>query len=282
MKKTPVALITGASEGLGKHLALECARRHMNLVLVALPDSHLQSLARYISYNYGVHVWAFEKDLCAEASCAELYEAVKAEGITISILINNAGMGGTFFFGQRSTEYYNTLIRLNVVAATLLTRLFLDDLKAEAPSFILNVSSLAGILHPPKKGVYGGTKAFLLAFSKSLRRELKEDKISVSVLCPGSMNTTWQLMLQNRIMDSWIARQSVLYPCVVARMAIAKMLAGKGVIVPGRWNRCFLVWNSFFPNRIKDLLSAYVMRKASPVVPGTAAIEPVRQTAAVA
>src|SRR5687768_4589988 len=110
MHNPPVALITGASEGLGRHLALECARRGMNLFLVALPDSNLQRLANYISNNHGVQVWTFEKDLCAEDTCKQLYDAVKAQGLTISVLINNAGMGGTFFFGERSVDYYNTLI----------------------------------------------------------------------------------------------------------------------------------------------------------------------------
>src|SRR6476659_4528149 len=98
MINAPLALITGASKGLGKYLALECAQRNINLVLVALPNSKLHSLGHYISHNYGVQVWTFEKDLCAEGSCAEIYETVKAQGLTISMLINNAGMGCTYFF----------------------------------------------------------------------------------------------------------------------------------------------------------------------------------------
>src|SRR5947209_11380306 len=131
--KKQVAFITGASEGLGKYLALECASRGMHLVLVALPHSNLLSLARYICSNYGVQVWAFEKDLSHEENCTSLYNAVKAQGITIGVLINNVGIGGVFHFEERDHEYYNTMIRLNTIAPTILTRLFLDDLRKSTP-----------------------------------------------------------------------------------------------------------------------------------------------------
>jgi uncharacterized protein len=274
LNKVPVVLITGASEGLGKYLALECASRGMHLVLVALPHSNLMRLAHYISSNYGVQVWAFEKDLSHEENCTALYHAVKAQGITISMLINNVGIGGVFFFDERSTEYYNTLVRLNAMAPMILTHLFLDDLRKNTPAFILNVSSMAGIFHPPKKSVYSGTKAFLMGFSKSLRRELKREGISVSVLCPGAMNTSWQLIVQNRTMNSWLSRQSVLYPCQVATIAIDKMLARKDVIIPGWWNRCFIVWSKIFPKWAKEYLTQYAMRKTPPTMQSGARIEP--------
>lgn len=261
-----IALITGASEGLGKQLALECARRGMSLVLVALPGSRVGALAQYISYNFRVQAWAFEKDLSNNAACVQLYEAVKAEGISISILINNAGIGGSFFFEERSADYYTQLIQLNALAPTLLTRLFIDDLRRSVPAFILNVSSMAGLFHPPKKCVYSATKAYLVGFSKSLRRELRRDGISVSALCPGSMHTNWQLMVQNRTMASWLSRQSVLHPGPVAREAIAQLLAGKDVIVPGGWNHVFLLWNRIFPKWAREYLTHYAMRKVPPTL----------------
>lgn len=279
MKKGHVALITGASEGLGKYLALECASRGMHLVLVALPHSNLMGLANYIHNNYGVQVWAFEKDLSHEESCTALYHAIKAEGISISILINNAGMGGVFLFDERSAEYYNMLIRLNSMAPTILTCLFLDDLRKNIPAYILNVSSMAGIFHPPKKSVYSGTKAYLMGFSKSLRRELKREGISVSVLCPGGMNTSWQQMVQNRMMDSWFWRQSILYPCDVARIAVTKMLSGKDVIVPGGWNQFFLILNKVFPKRAREYFTQHAMRKTQPAMQSGARIESPRPAA---
>src|SRR6185503_15184219 len=127
-KKT-YTLITGASEGLGKALAIECAGRKMNLILVALPGPELNSLAGFIQANYFVEVISIEKDLCKDQSCIELFNEVSALGLDVSILINNAGIGSTMLFEEGSITLYEKQIKLNVLATTLITRLFLATLK---------------------------------------------------------------------------------------------------------------------------------------------------------
>jgi uncharacterized protein len=251
------ALITGASEGLGKFLVIECASRQMNLVLVALPGSGLPGLADYLVRRFHIGVVCIETDLSEESSCYEIYEKVKSEGISISVLINNAGIGGTFCVDEKDPGYYTKLISLNVTAPTLLCRLFLWDLKRNAPSYIMNVGSLAGIFSLPNKQVYGGTKSYLVSFSKSLRKELKKDQVSVSVLCPGGMNTSWRLTMENRMMGTWISRQSVMEPSDVAAIGIRKMLEGKQLIITGFWNRCFLFLDRVAPETIKQGLMNY-------------------------
>jgi len=255
------ALITGASGGLGKFLAIECARKGMNLVLVALPGSDLNHLRNFIIKSFNVTVFCIETDLSEEKNCYQLYQQVKNENISISVLINNAAIGGTFPFDEKEAGYYSKVISLNVITPTILCRLFLPDLKQAAPSYIMNVSSLAGIFHLPHKQVYGATKSYLLSFSKSLRRELKRDNISVSVLCPGGMNTYWRLTMENRMMRTWISRQSVMEPSYVAAIGIQKMMDRKELIITGFWNRCFLLWNQLFPKIIKDSLMNYQMNK---------------------
>jgi len=148
-------LITGASEGFGKALALECAGREMNLILVALPGSGLDNLADYIRKNFDVKVVCFEHDLSLKEECYSLFNEVKERMLPVKILINNAGMGGTHFFEERNTEYYYKQIELNVVAPTLLSHLFLEMLEENNPAFFLNVSSLAGFFFLHKKQVYG-------------------------------------------------------------------------------------------------------------------------------
>jgi len=255
------ALVTGASGGLGKFLAIECARKNMNLVLVALPGSDLFHLRNYIIRTFNVDVLCIEIDLSEEKNCYELYRKVKDENISISVLINNAGIGGTFPFDEKDAGYYSKVISLNVTTPTILCRLFLSDLKHNAPSFIMNVSSLAGILHLLHKQVYGATKSYLVSFSKTLRKELRRDNVSVSVLCPGGMNTYWRLTMENRMMGTWISRQSVMEPSYVAAIGIKKMIDKKELIITGFWNRCFLLWNQLFPKKIKDGLMNYQMNK---------------------
>lgn len=256
------ALITGASEGLGKFLAVECAKRKMNLVLVALPGRELKNLQDYLIKTFDVDVLAIEADLSQEQNCHNLYRQIHNSGIPVSVVINNAGIGGSFSFDERDPAYYSKLISLNVTAPTILCRLFLPDLKRNAPSFILNVSSLAGFFHLPNKQVYGATKSYLLGFSKSLASELRSENISVSVLCPGGMNTYWRLTMENRTTGTWLGRQSVMEPSEVAATAITKMLEGKEVIITGFWNRCFLFWNQIFPKKLKDGLVQYQMSKS--------------------
>ena len=256
------ALITGASGGLGKFLAIECARKDMNLVLVSLPGNDLFYLRDYIIRTFNVDVVCIEIDLSEEKNCYELYRKIKNENISISVLINNAGIGGTFPFDEKEAGYYSKVISLNVITPTILCRLLLPDLKNNEPSFIMNVSSLAGILNLPHKQVYGATKSYLLSFSKSLRKELRTHNISVSVLCPGGMNTYWRLTMENRMMRTWISRQSVMEPSHVAAIGINKMIERKELIITGFWNRCFLLWNQLFPKRIKDGLMNYQMNKS--------------------
>jgi len=265
MYKPYYTLITGASEGLGRCLALECASRKMNLVLVALPNSGLDKLSAFIRQTFSVDVIFYEDDISTDESCKQLFYFVNNKQVLIRILINNAGMGGTFSFQQRDVDYYSKLISLNTITPTILSRLFLQHLKAAAPSHILNVSSLAAMFCLPQKQVYGGTKSFLLFFSKSLGRELKKDKVYVSALCPGGIDTTPQLIMSHRTSGTWLSKQSVLDPWTVSKIAIKKMLKKKEVIIPGFLNRIFLVLNAAFPQRFKDLLIDYQMSRTSAV-----------------
>ena len=191
-------LITGASEGFGRALAIECAGRKMNLILVALPGPELFYLANFIERNYKVEVIVFEKDLTKEEECMELFKEVCERNYNINILVNNAGLGNTQLFSEGSIAFYKQQLKLNVVATTLLTRLFLDMLRNNTPAYILNVGSLCSFFYLAKKQVYGATKSFIYFFSKSLRRELENENIHVSVICPGSMNTNTSVILLNK------------------------------------------------------------------------------------
>lgn len=270
MNKGNYALITGASEGFGKALALECAGRGMNVILVALPESGLPNLACYIERNFDVNVFFFEHDLSKKGECNSLFKEVSDRGLAVNVLINNAGMGGTHFFEDRDTEYYRRQIELNVVAPTILSHLFLDELQKNVPSHILNVSSLASFFYLPGKQVYGGTKSYLVAFSKSLRRELFSKKVYISTICPGGMNTNTALTVMNRHQKGF-NRWSVMNPEEVAKIAIRKMFQKKEIIIPGKLNRLFMLLDKFIPNVVKEMITAMAMKQhrdfKSPVSP---------------
>jgi uncharacterized protein len=264
MFKNNYCLITGASEGFGKALALECASRKMNLILVALPGPELYYLADFIERNYKVDVLAIEKDLAIEENCLMVFKEVQELHLPVNMLINNAGLGSTMLFSEGSMAFYQKQIKLNITATTLLTHLFLDMLKSNGPSYILNVGSLCSYFFLPKKQVYGATKSFLYFFSKSLRREVKKDGINVSVICPGSMNTNLSVTLLNKS-TSWLSRLAVLNPEEVAPVAIDGLLKGKEVIIPGRVNKIFLLMDKLLPAYIKKMITNNQMKNIKSV-----------------
>lgn len=253
-------LITGASEGFGKAIAIECACRKMNLILVALPGIELDNLVDFIKVRYSVSVIGIGKDLCKEDSPIEVFNEVKALGLRVNMLINNAGVGSTGLFEEGGVDLYERQIKLNVLATTLITRLFLDMLKQNKSSYILNVGSLASFFPLPKKQVYGATKSFIYYFSKCLQKELKKDNVFVSILCPGAMmtNSTVQLVIQK---GNYLIRNSCIHPEKVAAIVINGMLKRKGVMIPGILNKCYVILLSVLPEFIKAIITNHSMRK---------------------
>ena len=264
MRNKNFALITGASEGFGKALALECAARNMNLVLVALPGSGLSSLCCYIERNFNVTAYCLEHDLSNKEECYDLFNEINRLQIRIDTLINNAGIGGTHYFDERDTEFYYKQIELNVVSPTILTHLFIQNLSPYSPAYVLNVSSLASFFYLPKKQVYGGTKSYLVAFSRSLRRELRNKGISVSVICPGGMNTNPQMVFQN-LNTHGVSRWSIMNPEAVAKIAIDGMLKNKEVIIPGFWNKLFMLFDKILPKFYKEMLTDRSMKESKTI-----------------
>ena len=254
------SLITGSSEGLGKALAVECAKRNMNLILVALPNSGLQELACFLRRNFNISVIVFEKDLIDSNSYREIFQEVQNRQLRLRMLINNAGMGSTTLFGEGSPELFEKQIKLNVLATTLITRLFLDNLERNTPSYILNVGSMASFFSLPRKQVYGGTKSYILSFSRSLRKEVKRDGIHVSVLCPGGINTNLAVTLLNRT-GNWMSKISIMNPEDVAPIAISGLLKGKEIIIPGSINKIFMLFDKILPRFIKTIITSQSMKK---------------------
>lgn len=255
-------LITGASDGLGKAFALDCAQRGRNLILVALPGKKLRYLADFIRRNFPVNVISIAKDLSREDDCIDLCREVQQKNLSIDLLINNVGLGNCASFETEKLDYFLELIHLNILPATILTRLLLDQLKEAPRAYILNVSSLGAFFPLPNKQVYGATKAYLVHFSKSLRLELAHTGISVSVLCPGGMNTNPRLF---RLLSTgnWFVQHAMLSPEKVASIAINATLAGKAVIIPGRLNRISLILDKILPTALKRFCTGRLMNRVT-------------------
>ena len=249
MESETFTVITGASQGLGKAFAEECAIRGRPLVLAALPDTGLLEVARWIERVHGVRVHPLEVDLAADGGPDRLARFVEENGLAVDTLVNNAGVGFNGRFGESEPAHNETTIRLNMLAVVALTHRLLPALRRQGRAHVLNVASLAAFFPLPWLPVYSSSKSFVLAFSLALREELRGTGVSVSVVCPNGIRT-------NRGARELIARQGLAgrltcqYPEQVARAALRGMLAGRAVIVPGRVNRFIRFASGLVPRQV--------------------------------
>lgn len=180
-----MALITGASSGIGKELATIHAERGGNLIIVARRADKLNELKAELESKHNVSVHVISKDIASAEAAKALYDEIKAAGLQVDYLINNAGFGGQGYFHERDWDRDLSMINLNVTALTALCRHFLPDFVARNSGRILNVSSTASLMPGPLQAVYFATKAFVTSFSNAIAGELEDTNITVTALLPG-------------------------------------------------------------------------------------------------
>lgn len=185
---TGTALITGASSGIGAIYADRLARRGYNLILVARNRERLDALARRIADETGRTIEVVAADLNKTSDLARV-ENILRQDASITLLVNNAGLGATAPLLASDVEKMTEMISLNVTALTRLTYAAVPGLVARGGGSIINIASIVGIAPEVLNGVYGGTKAFVLAFSQSLKHELADKNIRVQAVAPGATAT---------------------------------------------------------------------------------------------
>lgn len=229
------AVVTGASQGLGKSFAQELAKKGTNLILISLPDQDLPALSFNLQQQFGVQVVYKETDLSIKENVLAVCNWIN-EHYNVHFLINNAGIGGTKKFEDATAFYIEKIIQLNVLATSLLTHQLLSNLKKQKKSYILNVSSLAAFSPIGYKTVYPASKAFIHSFSRGLYQELKETNVFVSVVNPGAMATNAEV--SERIKNQgFIGKLTLLNPDKVAKKCIKQIIKRDTVIMvnPMSW-----------------------------------------------
>ena len=228
MKK--VALITGASSGIGKELAIIHAENGGDLVLVARRENKLLELKQELKNKYHVNVEIIIKDLTQLNAPQDIYDEVTKNGIEIEYLINNAGFGGHGKFHQRSIEDDLAMINLNIVALTLLSKLFLPDFVKRNSGRILNVSSTASFMPGPLQAVYFATKSYVTFLSNAIAEELHSTNITVTALMPGATETEFAKVSN---MDKTDLFEKTVSAHSVALEGYNGMMSGKIDVVSG-------------------------------------------------
>jgi short-subunit dehydrogenase len=248
-----VALVTGASTGIGRELARLLAQDGINLVLVARSVDLLEALARELQHAHGVEVMTIAGDLSDPDTPSRVFERIRDRGLTIDTLVNNAGVGIYGEFSNTNLDDELRMISLNTSALVALTKHCLVDMRARNRGRILQVASTAAFVPGPKMAVYYATKAFVLSFSEALRDELRGTAIIVSVLCAGPTATEFHRRAGAE--RSKLFAGVVMDPAVVAATAYEGLRAGKAIIVPGLRNKVVPLVARCLPRRMVLWLS---------------------------
>lgn len=258
---TKTALITGASKGIGKELAIIFAQNNTNLVLVARSGEILNQFKKELKLKYSISVVVIVKDLCSANSVEELYKEVKDKHIEIDYLVNNAGFGYYGAFADTEWDRYEKMITLNLTTLTHLSHLFITDWKGRRSGRILNISSTAAFQPGPMMAVYFATKSFVLNLSEALARELKNDNISITTLCPGPTSTNFgeesKMNASELVKNVKIANAKD-----VAALGYKSMMKGKTTVIHGSINKFPPFIIRFMPRKWIAILSENIMRQS--------------------
>ena len=255
------ALVTGASRGIGLELALELAARGIGrLILVARTADDLNTHAEKITAHHGTPVEVIVADLATEGAT----EAIKAEtdrrGLTVDLLINNAGFGSHGHFETLPLEKERAMIAVNIAAVMALTRYYLPDMIERGRGGIVNVGSTAGFQPTPYMTTYGATKAFVQSFSEGLWAEMKDNggDVRVVCLCPGGTETNFGAVVgsergrfENMKMES---------PVTVAKAGLDALETGQPYVVVGMMNYLSTLTSRFAPRGAVARIAAVLLR----------------------
>lgn len=245
------ALITGASSGIGRDMARYLSKLGYDLVVVARRRDLLETLKNELATDVKIECL----DIANLENCKNLFESNQ----DIDILINNAGFGDFGKFDETDLNKELSMIDTNIKSLHMLTKLYLREMKKKNKGHILNVASIAGFMAGPLMATYYATKNYVVSLSKAIHKELKKDnsKVSVSVLCPGPVNTNFDNVANVKFNLKGLSSE------YVAKYAIDKMLQNKKVIIPGKMMKLIYMGNKLSPSALSLEIAYHSQKRKS-------------------
>lgn len=251
------ALITGASNGIGLELAKIHAANGHHLILVARSINKLEELKQQLEQQHHIQVHILQQDLAQPDAARQVYEQVKAKGLRVDYLINNAGFGDFGLFVETDWNKEAQMIQLNITTLTQLTKLFVQDMVKQGSGKVMNVASTAAFQPGPTMAVYYATKAYVLHFSEAIDNELREQGVTVTALCPGATESGFQAAAAME--ESALVKGRKLPSAKeVAEFGFKAMMKGKPVAIHG-WR------NYVLANSVRFLPRSWVVKVARKV-----------------
>jgi hypothetical protein len=250
-------IVTGASSGIGKALALEFASHGFNILLIARNQAALTEVAAECARNGAVETEIIAADLSDAGSLERLNSALASSSRLYEVLVNNAGFGIHGEFASTDLQQNLQLVNLQLAASLSLTRAVLPGMISRRSGRILNVASVYSFSPVPFQSVYAACKAFLLSFSSALENELKGTGVTVTVFCPGATQTEFRARagIRQKRSDSGMPAESA------ARIAYLETMKGKHIVVPGLINRIFVLLTHLMPDATLPALVRFINRQ---------------------
>ncbi|QBD77654.1 SDR family oxidoreductase [Ktedonosporobacter rubrisoli] len=251
-----MALITGASSGIGEAFAHALASRGMHLILVARTEARLHELAQELTHAYGVRAEVIPADLSQEYATSTIVHEVQSRGLVVDMLVNNAGFGSYGHFTDVDLQRHHTQVMVNVTSVVDLTRAFLPGMAARGDGAIINIASISAFASIPYMAVYPASKSFVLSFSETLAAEYRDEGVRVMALCPGEVKTNFTNVSGNPSAPG----PSMTTDEVVA-FALKNLERGRSFVIPGAFNNMMsIVWRllprRFFANAVMKSLKS--------------------------
>jgi short-subunit dehydrogenase len=253
-----MALITGASSGIGAELARLCAAAGYDLVLVARRAAALEQLSGELAARHGIDARVLAVDLAEEDAPGRILGAIESR--EIDVLVNNAGFGVHGGFHETDWEAERRMLQVNVMALVRMTKLVLPGMRRRGKGRILNVASTAAFVPGPFMALYYASKAMVFSFSLALASESKGSGVTVTALCPGPTTTEFQEVAG--IGGSRLFRGPAMTAAAVAREGFDAMMAGRAEVIAGARNRFMILGARLTP---RSLLAALARRLNSTV-----------------
>jgi hypothetical protein len=247
MAQNKYALITGGTSGIGFELAKCFAKDHYNLVIVARNELELNRISTELRQQYEIEVTTISKDLFQREAPFELYDEIKAKGIQVDVLVNNAGQGAYGEFIDTDVNRELDIIQLNIGAYVVLAKFFLKEMVARGEGKILNVASIASKMPGPYQAVYHGTKAFVQSWSEAIRSETKDTGVTITSLLPGATDTDF-FHKANMEESKLIYEQKLSDPADVAKDGYEALMKGEDMIVSGMKNKAQVAMSNVMPD----------------------------------
>lgn len=232
-------LVTGASSGIGEEIAGLLAARGLGVTLVARTESKLRALADSLAARHGVRVEVLATDLADVAARRALPARVTDLGLEVNVLVNNAGFSTLGKVHRSDPDQEIAMLRTDVEAVVHLCSLFTPGMAARRSGCILNVASTAAFQPIPGQAGYGASKAFVLSYSQAIRQELRSEGVTVTVLCPGPVDTGFGEAAGFDPDEAATLMPPPFWVPVgdVAKAAVDGMDANRAVVIPGLTNR---------------------------------------------